>query len=140
MSRSWDDVNRRLVGAILALDLDDILTIGDRRDDPPRRFLGRRQPPAPRRFVRVTAAQTVLVADCVGSPTIGGEWPMSPEEEAELLRQGWERPWRDTDTTFQRESALVGAPRLALALVRALRTLGADPDALDYELTRETTQ
>jgi hypothetical protein len=62
---------------------------------------------------------------------------MSPEQEETLLRQGWQKPWSDTERTFQREASLIGAPRLALATVRALELLGCEPSALSYELTRE---
>ena len=137
MSTSWDDVNRRLVGAILALDLHDSLTVGDRRSSGKRSLLGRRPTREPRRFVQITAAQTVLIAECVGSTSFGGEWPMTPEQEQTLLRQGWERPWSDTDRTFQREAPLIGAPTLALATVRALQTLGSEVTALQFDLTRE---
>ena len=138
MSDSWEAVNLRLVGAMLALDLYDSLTVGDRRPPPPRTFWGRQPPPpAPRRFVQITAGQTRLIAECVGSTTFGGDWPMSPEQEATLLRQGWQKPWSDTERTFQREASLVGAPRLALATVRALQLLGSDPTELDYERSRE---
>lgn len=137
MSDEWEAVNRRLVGAMLALDLYDSLTIRERRPAP-RRSMLRKQPKAePRRFVQVTAAQTRLIAECVGSTSFGGDWPMTPEQEATLLRQGWSKPWSETDRTFQREASLVGAPRLALATVRALQLLGCEPDGLEYELSRE---
>lgn len=137
MSDSWEAVNRRLVGAMLALDLYDSLTIGDRRPTPRRSMLGRQPRTGPRRFVQVTAGQTRLIAECVGSTSFGGDWPMTPEQEATLLRQGWEKPWSDTERTFQREASLIGAPRLALATVRALELLGCDPEELQYDLTRE---
>lgn len=138
MSDTWEAVNRRLVGALLGLDLHDSLTIGDRLPPPRRGLLGRRPAPAQqRRFVQITAAQTCLIAECVGSTSFGGDWPMSADQEQALLRQGWEKPWSDTDRTFQREASLVGAPRLALATVRALELLGCEPSELQYDLTRE---
>lgn len=137
MSDTWEAVNRRLVGAMLALDLYDSLTIGDRRPPVRRSFLRRPPAPSPRRFVQITAGQTRLIAECVGSTSFGGDWEMSPEQEATLLRQGWEKPWSDTERTFQREASLAGAPRLALATVRALELLGCDPTQLDYDLSRE---
>lgn len=136
MRGTWDDLSRRLTGAILALDLDDALVIGDRQEPARRSLLGRRPEPGPRRFVQVTAARTVLIGECVGSTSFGGAWPMSPETEATLLRQGWEKPWSD-ERTFQREAPLVGAPRLARATVRALQTLGCQVADLDVELVRE---
>jgi hypothetical protein len=137
VSATWEAVNLRLVSAMLALDLYDSLTIGDSRPPARRTFLGRRPPPEPRRFVQITAAQTRLIAECVGSTTFGGDWPMTAEQEAALLRQGWQKPWSDTVRTFQREASLIGAPRLALATVRALELLGSDPSDLAYELSRE---
>jgi hypothetical protein len=135
---TWEDLNRRLVGALLALDLHDSLVIGERQEAPRRRLFGAKPPPpGPRRFVQVTAAQHALVAECVGSTRIGGDWEMSEETEAALLRQGWEKPWLPELTTFQREAPLVGAPRLALATVRALQTLGCEVADLEVELTRE---
>ena len=138
MSDTWEAVNLRLVSAMLALDLYDSLTIGDPRPPPRRSFLGRQtHQVGPRRFVQVTAGQTRLIAECVGSTTFGGDWPMSPDQEETLLRQGWQKPWSDTEHTFQREAPLVGAPKLALATVRALQLLGCEPTDLQYELSRE---
>ena len=138
MRGTWDELNRRLVGALLALDLHDSLVIGERQEVPRKRLFGPRPaPPGPRRFVQVTAAQDALVAECVGSTRFGGDWEMSEETEAALLAQGWERPWLPELTTFQREAPLVGAPRLALATVRALQTLGCEVEDLEVELTRE---
>ncbi len=138
MRGTWDDLNRRLTGAILALDLHDALVIGERRETPRKRLFGPKPPPpGPRRWVQVTAAQTALVAECVGSTRLGGEWEMSEETEAALLRQGWERPWLPELTTFQREAPLVGAPRLALAAVKALQLLGCEVEDIEVELTRE---
>ena len=122
---------------MLALDLYDSLTIGDRLPPPRRSFLRRPPQAGPRRFVQITAGQTRLIAECVGSTSFGGDWPMTPDQEATILRQGWEKPWSDTQRTFQREASLVGAPRLALATVRALEFLGCNPDELSYELGRE---
>lgn len=137
MGSSWDDHNRRLTGAYLALDLHDAVVVGDRREKPRRRFLGGRQDPAPRRWVQVTAAQQVLVAECVGSTSFGGEWDMDEDTEARLVAQGWEKPWLPDGTTFVREAPLVRAPRLALATVRALELLGCDPDDIEVERVRE---
>ena len=138
MRGTWEDLNRRLTGAILALDLHDSLVIGERQETPRKRlFRPAPPPPGPRRYVQVTAAQTALVAECVGSTRIGGEWEMSEETEAALLRQGWEKPWLPELTTFQREAPLIGAPRLALATVRALQLLGCEVEDIEVELTRE---
>jgi len=135
---TWEDLNRRLTGAILALDLHDALVIGERKEQPKRRLFGPKPPPpGPRRYVQVTAAQNVLVAECVGSTSFGGEWEMGAETEAALLRQGWEKPWLPELTTFQREAPLMGAPRLALATVRALQALGCEVEDLAVELRRE---
>jgi hypothetical protein len=137
MSNTWEAVNLRLVSAMLALDLYDSLTIAERRPPPPRRFWGRPAPDEPRRYVQITAGQTRLIAECVGSTSFGGDWPMSAEQEETLLRQGWQKPWSDTERTFHREASLVGTPRLALATVRALELLGCEPAMLTYELSRE---
>ena len=78
MRGTWDDLNRRLVGALLALDLHDSLIIGERQEVPRKRLFGPKPPPpGPRRFVQITAAQNALVAECVGSTRIGGDWEMS---------------------------------------------------------------
>jgi hypothetical protein len=137
VSNTWEPVNLRLVSAMLALDLYDSLTIGDRRAPARRSFFGKRAEPGPRRFVQITAGQTRLIAECVGSTSFGGDWPMTSEQEATLLRQGWQKPWSDTERTFQRDAPLVGAPRLALATVRALELLGCEPTELQYDLSRE---
>jgi hypothetical protein len=125
---TWDDVNRRLVGAMLALDLHDSLTIAEKVEPARRTLFGRRSTQQRRRFVQVTAAQRVLIAEC---------WPMSEEQAKTLLRQGWEKPWSPETTAYQREAPLAAAPRLALAMVRALQLLGGEVADLDVELTRE---
>ena len=137
MSDAWEAINRRLVGALLSLDLYDILTVGDRREPPRRKLVGRQPEEGPRRYVQITAVQTRLMADCVGSTTFGGDWPMSGEQEATLLRQGWQKPWSEEIRTFQREASLAGAPRLALATVRALQLLGCEPTELQYDRSRQ---
>ena len=86
----WDDLNRRLTGALLALDRHDSLVEGEKREPPRRRLLGRAPDPGPRRFVQVTAARTELIGECVGSTSFGGDWPMTPDVEAVLEKQGWD--------------------------------------------------
>lgn len=137
MDNAWEAVNRRLVSAMLSLDLYDSLIVGDRVEPPRRGFLKQQSRPVPRRFVQITASRTTLVAECVGSPSIGGDWPMSTEQEQTLLRQGWQKPWSDTMHTFQREASVAAVPRLALVTVRALELLGCDATQLQYDRTRE---
>ncbi len=138
MRGTWDDLNRRLTGAILALDLDDGLVIRERRAPARRALFGSRKPSAaPHRYVQVTAAARVLIAECVGSTSFGGEWPMTPETEATLLRQGWEKPWSPDYRTFSREAPLTSANRIALAAVRALQALGCEMEDLEVELVHE---
>ncbi len=139
MRGTWDDLNRRLTGAILALDLDDALVIAEKREPPRRGFFGTSGKPstAPRRFVQITAAQAVLIGECVGSTSFGGTWKMTPETEAALERQGWEKPWSPDYRTYQREAPLFGANKLALAAVRALQVLGCEMADLDVELIHE---
>ncbi len=137
MRGTWNDLNRRLTGAILALDLDDALLIAERQEPGRRSFFGKRAAPGPRRFVQVTATRDCLIGECVGSTSFGGAWEMSPETEATLERQGWERPWSPEYPTYQRQHQLVSAPRLALATVRALETLGCEMADLEVELLRE---
>lgn len=138
MKGTWDDLNRRLTGAILALDLNDGLVI--REVGPAARkglFGARRASNRPRRYVQVTAAPRVLIAECVGSTSFGGEWEMTPETEAALLKQGWEKPWSPDYRTFSREAPLTSANRIALATVRALQTLGCEMADLEVELVHE---
>ena len=139
MRGTWDDLNRRLTGALLALDLNHSLLIEERVEKPAKKGLfGKRAEPAvPHRFVQITAGQSVLIGECVGSTSFGGEWEMSEEAEATLLRQGWEKPWSEEFRTFTREAPLVGAPRLALATVLALQVLGCEMDTLEVRLINE---
>jgi len=132
----WNDLNRRLTGAILALDLGDSLIVGEYEEQPRRRF---RAAPEPilRRFVQVTAAQSALIGECVGSTSYGGAWEMSEQTEATLIGQGWEKPWSEEMTTFTRDLPLAGAPQLALSLIRALQTLGCEMADLDVRLVRD---
>ena len=119
MQGTWDDLNRRLAGALLGLDVGDVLVVGERR------------------WVSATAARTVLVGECVGSTSFGGEWEMSRDVAEHLERIGWERPWSDEWRTWQREHPLVGAPRLALAMARTLEVLGCDMADLEVERRHE---
>ena len=140
MRGTWDDVNRRLAGAILALDLDDVLVIGE-QVEPQRRGLFRRTaPPPPRRWASVTAAQSALLAEVVGSTSFGGEWETPPEVEAQLRRQGWQEPWSPDFRTWNRDAPLVKAPVIALAVVRALEALGCEVADLEVTLRREDPQ
>lgn len=136
MKGDWNDLNRRLTGAALALDLGDSLVVGEYEEQPKRRF---RATPEPilRRFVRVTAGQSALVGECIGSTTFGGAWEMSSETEAALIAQGWEKPWSEEMTTFTRDVPLARAPHLALAMVRALQVLGCEMADLDVRLVRD---
>jgi hypothetical protein len=136
---TWDDLNRRLTGAILALDLNDGLVIRERPAAKARKglFGGRKQAARPHRYVQVTAAPRVLIAECVGSTSFGGTWEMTPETEATLLKQGWEKPWSPDFRTFSREAPLTSANRIALATVRALQTLGCEMADLEVELVHE---
>lgn len=137
MRGTWDDVNRRLTGAILALDLDDVLTIGERVEQERRRLFRKAPPPPPRRWASVTAAQSALVAEVVGSTSFGGEWETAPEVEAQLRRQGWEEPWSPDLRTWIRDAPLVKAPVIALAVVRALEALGCEVEDLEVTLSRD---
>ncbi|WP_148614956.1 TY-Chap domain-containing protein [Nocardioides rubriscoriae] len=138
MRGTWDDLNRRLTGAILALDLNDGLVIRERATPGRKaRFGSRKAASAPRRYVQVTAAPRVLIAECVGSTSFGGEWEMTPETEAALLTMGWEKPWSPDFRTFSREAPLTSANRIALATVRALQTLGCEMEDLEVELVHE---
>ena len=62
---------------------------------------------------------------------------MSEETEARLRKQGWQEPYLPQMTTFVREAPLAGAPRLALATVRALQAMGCEMEDLEVTLTRE---
>lgn len=139
MNGTWDDLNRRLTGAILGLDLHDVLEIRERAPEAPRSRWRRRAAGAvqPTRFVRITAARDVLIGECVGATAFGGEWEMDPALQAALERQGWARPWSPDYPTYQREHSLAEAPRLALASVRALELLGARMEDLEVRLSRE---
>lgn len=138
MRGTWDDVNRRLAGAILALDLDDVLVIGEQVERPRQGLLRRRAPAPPRRWASVTAAQSALVAEVVGSTSFGGEWETPPEVEAQLRRQGWQEPWSPDLTAWMREAPLVKAPVIALAIARALEALGCEVADLEVTLARDT--
>ena len=138
MRGTWDDVNRRVTSTLLALDLDDVLVVGERVAPVRRGFLGnRRAPSGPRRHVLVTAGRDRLTGECVGSTSFGGEWDMGPEVEAELEALGWQRPWSPKYPTYWREAPLVNAPRLARACVRALQVLGCEVEDLEAELRHE---
>ena len=137
MRGDWDDLNRRLTSAFLALDLHDSLVVGDKQEPRRKRLFGVAPDPGPRRFVQVTAARTELIGECVGSTSFGGDWPMTPDVEAVLEKQGWEKPWSPDYRTYTRQHSLSAAPRLALACVRALQTLGCEMPDLDVELIHE---
>ncbi|MBS45804.1 MAG: hypothetical protein CMH83_22050 [Nocardioides sp.] len=136
MRGDWDDAARRLGSAIVALDLGDVITIGEERPVVRTGLLGLRTAPSdrPRRWAQVTAAQNALVAEVVGSTSFGGTWEMSPETERSLEKQGWERPWSEQWRDYQREANLGQAHALARALLKALRTLGCE--VADLEVTR----
>jgi len=129
----WDDVNRRLTSAIIALDLDDSLVIGETQEQRKKGLFGRPPQPKPRRFVQVTAARDSLIGEVVGATSFGGTWDMSQETIDTLLSRGWEKPWSEDYRTFSRQTPLVSANRLALQLIRALQLLGCEVADLDVE-------
>ncbi|MBF4163170.1 TY-Chap domain-containing protein [Nocardioides acrostichi] len=141
MRGTWDDVNRRLTSTLLALDLGDVLTIGDAPPTPAKKGLFGRARAAssagPRRYAMVTATRNELVAEVVGSTSFGGDWPMTPEQEAYLERTGWQRPWSDELLTWIRDAPLQRAPNIAIAIVRALQELGCEVEQLEVSLSRE---
>jgi len=132
----WDDVNRRLTSAIIALDLDDSLVIGEAQEQRKKGLFGRPPQPKPRRFVQVTAARDSLIGEVVGATSFGGTWDMSQETIDTLLSRGWEKPWSEDYRTFSRQTPLVSANRLALQLIRALQLLGCEVADLDVEFVR----
>ncbi len=109
MRGTWDDVNRRLAGAILALDLDDVLVVAEQVEQPRKAFFRKQAPTPPHRWASVTAARTALIAEVVGSTSFGGEWDTAAEVEA----------------------------LIALAIVRALQALGCEVADLEVTLRRE---
>ena len=137
MRGTWDDVNRRLAGAILALDLDDVLVVAEQVEQPRKTFFRKQAPSPPHRWASVTAARTALIAEVVGSTSFGGEWDTAPEVEALLTKQGWQKPWSPDLTAWMREAPLQKAPVIALAIVRALEALGCEVADLEVTLRRE---
>ena len=138
MRGDWDDVNRRLTSAIIALDLDDSLIVGDKQQVVKKGlFGGTRVARGPRRFVQVTAARDFLIGEGVGAKAFGGDWEMAPETIETLIGRGWEKPWSEEFRTFSRQTPLISANRLALQLVRALQLLGCEVADLDVEFVRE---
>lgn len=136
MRGDWDDLNRRLTSALIALDLDDSLIVGDQQGPAKKGMFGRAPERKPRRFVQVTAARDFLIGEVVGATVFGGTWEMSQETIDTLLKRGWEKPWSEEFRTFSRQTPLISANRLALQLVRALQLLGCEVADLDVEFVR----
>ncbi len=137
MRGDWNDLNRRLTSALIALDLDDSLIVGERRDPGKKGLFGRAPDRRARRFVQATAARDFLIGEVVGATAFGGEWTMSQETIDTLLAKGWEKPWSPDYRTFSRQTPLISANRLALQLVRALQLLGCEVADLEVEFVRE---
>ncbi|MGA8846868.1 MAG: hypothetical protein WB471_09675 [Nocardioides sp.] len=137
MRGDWNDLNRRLTSALIALDLDDSLVVGEKQDKAKKGFFRSSSAPAPRRFVQVTAARDFLIGEVVGATAFGGTWDMSPETVDTLIGKGWEKPWSEEFRTFSRQTPLISANRLALQLVRALQLLGCEVADLEVEFIRE---
>ncbi len=137
MRGDWNDLNRRLTSALIALDLDDSLIVGDKQEKAKKGRFGRSSSTAPRRYVQVTAARDFLIGEVVGATAFGGTWDMPQETIDTLLAKGWEKPWSAEYRTFSRQTPLISANRLALQLVRALQLLGCEVADLDVEFVRE---
>ncbi len=141
MKGTWDDINRRLAGAIIGLDLDDTLIVGDRRPEVKKHLFHKLvHEEVPRRYVQVTAAQDYLIGECVGSTSFGGEWEMTPDVEAHLERIGWQRPSSPEHPTYHRELSLASSPKLALAMALSLEMLGCEIADLEAELVHQEPQ
>ena len=137
MRGDWNDLNRRLTSALIALDLDDSLIVGDKQEKAKKGLFGRSSSGGPRRYVQVTAARDFLIGEVVGATAFGGTWDMPQETIDTLLAKGWEKPWSEEYRTFSRQTPLISANRLALQLVRALQVLGCEAADLDVEFVRE---
>ena len=137
MRGTWDDVNRRVVGSLLALDLEDKLILRERVPRPRKKLFGKTPDRPPHRWVAVTAQQSLLFAELVGATRHGGDWEIDEATEARLQRSGWQPPWSDEFSEYTLERPLIQAPEVAVAVARALRDLGCEVADLEVELTRE---
>lgn len=137
MRGDWNDLNRRLTSALIALDLDDSLIVGEKQEKPRKGFFRSVSTPPPRRFVQVTAARDFLIGEVVGATAFGGTWDMTQETIDTLISKGWEKPWSGEFRTFSRQTPLISANRLALQLVRALQLLACEVADLEVEFVRE---
>lgn len=92
----------------------------------------------PARYVQFIGGADVLVIECVGSSSFGGEWSMTRETELAFELDGWAWPRQGTTPHFRRFGRHQEAVWLAEAAVVALDRLGADPAGL--ELSEATTR
>lgn len=103
----------------------------------PQRLLRQRRSD-PTRYVQFIGGADVLVVECVGSSSFGGEWSMTRETETALESAGWAWPMDGTTPHFRRFGRHQEAVWLAEAALVALDLLGADPSRL--ELSEATSR
>jgi hypothetical protein len=143
----WDQVEDRLLRALGQLADGDFQILGEPTAAPlgRRRLFGRRAMPPATRYVQVLRLDTLYTAECVGPTSMGGTWPMSQSSVQRLLSLGWrspddsERELESVTPNFDMYVALTAAPTLAELLVATLQHLGARPDDLTLQTSRQTS-
>jgi hypothetical protein len=141
----WAEAEARLAGELSTMTGDEYVVLGEPAPPAgePQGLLRRRPAPPPHRFVQFLRDDEVLYGECVGATLFGGEWELDAAGHERVRALGWLAPGDPDPTGTQPAIAhyWCTVPReraadLAARGVGALRVLGVDPGALDWEHER----
>jgi hypothetical protein len=138
---SWRELQDRLTGELSTLEDREFVVLGEPVTYAPGKGLFRKKPqPLPHRYVQFRCSADQVFGECVGAASFGGDYDLSPEQDARLREIGWFAPGGSPDLewsypNYQCRVPRDQAPRLAELGVEALQVLGLDPTD-QLELTR----
>jgi hypothetical protein len=138
---TWDSVRTDLVRELSRLQDREFVVLGDPLTRTGPTGLLRRRKPLPGRYVQFLRMGDTLSGECVGATSFGGDWDISPDQDARIRSLGWYAPGEMPDTepgypNYRHDVPRDQADRLADMGVQALTVLGVQPGG-SLELRRD---
>jgi hypothetical protein len=146
---NWAGVRDDLVAALEELADREFLIMGEPTSNSGpvrRRLFGRRDQPAPTRYVQVLRIEEVLSAECVGAVSLGGTWQMGDLTIQHLRGLGWltaaesHAEYGNVTPNFELYVDIESSDGLPDLLVASLAILGAPPESLVLECSGGAAQ
>ena len=138
---TWKDVEARLDVTIAGLVDGGHVVVGEPAGTAaPRGLLRRRQAPPPRPYAQAALRGSWLYAECIGATAFGGDWEVTPEQDAAIRGAGWLTPDQDDETgtrpsypNYWRTLPVERRSEVVTMMVAALQALGVEPAALEWD-------